>query len=70
MYIVEIIDPGSAELYYNPEVFSTQKEAEEYLQEACEDTHGLEGVIVSLLLEKSANDERMMITSADIVYHT
>lgn len=70
MYIVEIIDPGSAELYYNPEVFSTLREAEEYLREACDDTHGLEGVIVSLLLEKSASDERMMISSADIVNHT
>ena len=70
MYIVEIIDPEKAELYYNPEVFSTLKEAEEYLQEACEDTRGLEGVIVSLLLEKSAIDERMILVSADVVYNT
>lgn len=70
MYIVEIIDPEKAELYYNSEVFSTLKEAEQYLQEACEDTHGLEGVIVSLLLEKSAIDERMILVSADVVYNT
>ena len=74
MYIVEIIDPEKAEIYYNPEVFSTLKEAEEYLQEACEDTcglaRGLEGVIVSLLLEKSAIDERMILVSADVVYNT
>lgn len=70
MYIVEIIDPGSAELYYNPEVFSTQKEAEEYLQEACEDTHGLEGIIVSVLLEKAVFNDRMILVSADVVNHT
>ena len=70
MYIVEIIDPARAELAYSTEVFSTQAEAEEYLQEACDNTHGLEGVIVSLLLEKSASDERIMISSADVVYHT
>lgn len=70
MYIVEIINPETAELAYSPEVFSNQEEAEEYLQEACEDTHGLEGVIVSLLLEKSAIDERMILVSADVVYNT
>ena len=70
MYIVEIIDPEKAELYYNSEVVSTLKEVEEYLQEACEDTHGLEGVVVSLLLEKSAIDESMILVSADVVYNT
>ncbi|UUW40506.1 hypothetical protein [Enterococcus phage vB_Efm_LG62] len=70
MYIVEIINPETAELYYSPEVFSTLKEAEDYLQEACEDTLGLEGVIVSVLLEKSAIDERMILVSADVVYNT
>lgn len=70
MYIVEIIDPEKAELVYNPEVFSTQKEAEEYLQEVCEDTHGLEGIIVSVLLEKAVFNDRMILTSAEVVYHT
>ncbi len=70
MYIVEIIDPEKAELVYNPEVFSTQNEAEEYLQEVCEDRHGLEGIIVSVLLEKAVFNDRMILTSADIVYHT
>lgn len=69
MYIVEIIDPGSAELVYNPEVFSTQTDAEEYLQEVCEDRHGLEGIILSVLLEKNIYN-RMIMTSADVVYHT
>lgn len=70
MYIVEIINPETAELAYSPEVFSTLKEAEEYLQEACEDTLGLEGVIVSVLLEKAVFNKRMILVSADIVYHT
>lgn len=70
MYIVEIINPEKAELVYNPEVFNTQKEAAEYLQEVCEDTHGLEGIIVSVLLEKSFFNTRMILTSADVVYHT
>lgn len=70
MYIVEIIDPEKAELYYNPEVFNTQKEAEEYLQEACEDTHGLEGIIVSVLLEKAVFNNRIILVSADIAHHT
>lgn len=70
MYIVEIIDPGSAELYYNPEVFSTLKEAEEYLQEVCEDTRGLEGIVVSVLLEKAVFNDRMILVSADVVYNT
>lgn len=70
MYIVEIIDPEKAELYYSPEVFSNQEEAEEYLQEVCEDTLGLEGVIVSVLLEKAVFNKRMILVSADIVYHT
>lgn len=70
MYIVEIIDPARAELAYSPKVFSTQAEAEEYLQEACDNTHGLEGVIVSVLLEKNFSDSRMILVSADIFYHT
>ena len=70
MYIVEIIDPEKAELVYNPEVFSTQKEAEDYLQEVCEETHVLEGIIVSVLLEETFFDNRMILVSADIVYHT
>ena len=70
MYIVEIIDPEKPELYYNPEVFSTQKEAEEYVHEVCEDMHGLEGIIISVLLEKAVFNNRMILTSADIVYHT
>ena len=70
MYIVEIIDPEKAELVYTSEVFSDQEEAEEYLQEVCEDRHGLEGIIVSVLLEKAVFNDRMILTSADIVYHT
>ena len=70
MYIVEIIDPEKTKLVYNSEVFSTQMEAEEYLKEVCEDTHGLEGVIVSVLLEKAVFNDRRILTSADVVYHT
>lgn len=70
MYIVEIIDPEKAELVYKSEVFSTQNEAEEYLKETCEDTHGLEGVIVSVLLEKAVFNNRMILVSADVVNHT
>lgn len=70
MYIVEIIDPEKAELVYSPEVFSNQDEAEEYLAEVCEDTHGLEGIIVSVLLEKAVFDNRRILVSADIVHHT
>lgn len=70
MYIVEIIDPEKAELVYKSEVFSTQKEAEEYIHEVCEDMNGLEGIIVSVLLEKAIFNNRMILTSADIVYHT
>lgn len=69
MYIVEIIDPEKAELVYNPEVFSTQKEAEDYLKEVWEDT-GLEGIVVSVLLEEAFLNNRMILVSADIVYHT
>ena len=70
MYIVEIIDPEKAELVYTAEVFSTETEAEEYLQDACEDRHGLEGIIVSVSLEKAVFNDRMILTSADVVYHT
>lgn len=70
MYIVEIIDPEKAELAYSPEVFSYQEEAEEYLKEVCEDRHELEGIIVSVLLEKAVFNDRMILTLADIVYHT
>lgn len=70
MYIVEIIDPEKAELVYTSEVFNDETEAEEYLKEVCEDTHGLEGIIVSVLLEKAIFDKRMILVSADIMYHT
>ncbi|CAD7767803.1 Hypothetical protein DAR_59 [Enterococcus phage dArtagnan] len=70
MYIVEIINPETAELAYSPEVFSNQEEAEEYLQEVCEDTHGLEGIIVSALLEEAVFNNRKILVSADIVHHT
>lgn len=70
MYIVEIIDPEKAELVYTSEVFSTQEEAEEYLKEVCEDRHGLAAIIVSVLLEKAVFNNRMILTSAEVVYHT
>ena len=70
MYIVEIIDPEKAKLVYRSEVFSDQEEAEECLKEVCGDTHDLEGISVSLLLEKAVFNDRMILTSADIVYHT
>lgn len=70
MYIVEIIDPEKAELVYTSEVFKDETEAEEYLKEVCEDTHGLEGIIISVLLEKAVFNDRMILTLADIVYHT
>lgn len=70
MYIVEIIDPEKAELVYKSEVFSNQEEAEEVLKEVCGDTHDLEGIIISVLLEKAVFNNRMILTSADIVYHT
>ena len=70
MYIVEIIDPEKEKLVYRSEVFSTQKEAEEYVQEVCEDTHDLEGIIVSVLLEKAVFNNLMNLTSAEVVYHT
>lgn len=70
MYIVEIIDPEKAELAYSPEVFSYQEDAEEYLKEVCEDRHGLEGIIVSVLLEEDVFNNRMILVSADIVHHT
>lgn len=70
MYIVEIIDPEKAELIYTSKVFSTETEAEEYLQEVCDDRHELECIIVSALLEKAVFNNRMILTSADIVYHT
>lgn len=70
MYIVEIIDPEKAELIYHSEVFSDQDDAEEYLRETCENRHGLAGVIVSVLLEKAVFNKRMILVSADIVYHT
>ena len=70
MYIVEIIDPEKAELVYKSEVFSSETEAEEYLQEVCDDTPGLEGIIVSVLLEKAVFNDKMILTLADIVHHT
>lgn len=70
MYIVEIINPETAELAYSPEVFRDQDDAEEYLREICENEQGLEGVIVSVLLEKAVFNKRMILVSADIVHHT
>ena len=70
MYIVEIIDPEKAERVYYSEVFKDETEAEEYLKEVCEDIHGLEGIIISVLLEKAVFNDRMILTSADVVYHT
>lgn len=69
MYIVEIIDPEKAKLAYRSEVFSSQEEAEEYLHEVCEDIHGLEGIIISVLLRKNINN-RVVLTSAEVIYHT
>ena len=70
MYIVEIIDSEKAELVYNSKVFNDETEAEEYLKEVCEDTQGLEGIIVSVLLEKAVFNDKMILTFADIIYHT
>ena len=70
MYIVEIIDPEKAELVYTSKVFSTETEAEECLQEVCDDRHELEGIIVSVLLEKAVFNDRMILVSADISHHT
>lgn len=72
MYIVEIIDPEKAELGYRSKFFSTETEAEaeEYLQEVCDDRHELEGIIVSVLLEKAVFNDRMILVSADISHHT
>ena len=70
MYIVEIIDPEKAKLVYRSEVFSNQEEAEEVLKEVCGDTHDLEGIIISVLLEKAVFNDRMILTSAEVVYHT
>lgn len=70
MYIVEIIDPEKAKLVYRSEVFSDQEEAEECLKEVCGDTHDLEGIVVSVLLEKALFDGRTILTSAEVVYHT
>lgn len=69
MYIVEIIDPEKAELVYTSEVFKDETEAEEYLKEVCEDIHGLEGIIISVLLRKDINN-RAVLTSAEVIYHT
>lgn len=59
MYIVEIIKPQATELRFNPEVFTTQTDAEEYLAVMMEDTHGLDGIITEIKVE-----------SARIVYRT
>lgn len=69
MYIVEIIDPEKAELVYTSEVFKDETDAEEYLKEVCEDIHGLEGIIISVLLRKDINN-RAVLTSAEVIYHT
>lgn len=70
MYIVEIINPETCELEYNSEVFSSQDEAEAYLNEVCGDRSGLEGVIISPLIEKSIFNGNNILTIVDIVYHT
>lgn len=70
MYIVEIIDPEKAELEYCTEVFNSQEEAEDFVQEVCEDRHELEGIIVSVLLEKTVFNKLMNLTSAEVTYHT
>lgn len=69
MYIAEIINPEKCELEYNSETFSSQEEAEAYINEVCEDRHGLEGVVISVLIEKKFSGTNIL-TRADVVYHT
>lgn len=70
MYIAEIINPETLVLEYTSEVFNTQAEAEAYVNEACEDRHGLEGVVISIMIEKAIFSGNNILTSANIVYHT
>lgn len=70
MYIAEIINPEKCELEYNSEIFSSQEEAEAYINEVCEDRHGLEGVVISVLIEKQIISGTSILTRADVVYHT
>ena len=69
MYIAEIINPETLALNTS-EVFNTQAEAEAYVNEACEDRHGLEGVVISIMIEKAIFSGNNILTSANIVYHT
>lgn len=70
MYLVEIINPETKELQYNTEVFTTQEDAENYLYEVCEDTHGLEGIIIALSINKAVLDEKHYLYKAKLLYHT
>ena len=70
MYIAEIINPETWELEYASEVFSSQAEAVAYVNEACEDIHGLEGVVILAMIEKSMFSGNNILTRADVVYHT
>lgn len=69
MYIVELVNPEKAELEFSPEVFDNSEDAEIYLEEMLEDRNDLEGIILSVLLEKNVN-KRMVMTSARITYYT
>lgn len=70
MYIAEIINPETRGLEYDSEVFSSQAEAEAYVNEACEDRHGLEGVVILAMIEKAMFNDNNILTRADVVYHT
>lgn len=70
MYIAEIINPETGELEYTSQVFSNQVAAETYVNEACEDRHGLEGVVISIMIEKAIFSGNNVLTSANVVYHT
>lgn len=70
MYIAEIINPETWELEYGSEVFSSQDEAEAYVNEACEDRHGLEGVVILAMIEKSMLSGNNILTRTTVVYHT
>lgn len=70
MYITEIINPETWELEYSSEVFSSQAEAEAYVNEACEDGDALEGVVILAMIEKAMFSDNNILTRADVVYHT
>lgn len=70
MYIAEIINPETWELEYGSEVFSSHAEAVAYVNEACEDRHGLEGVVILAMIEKAMFSGNNILTRADVVYHT